>query len=821
MNGEAMKRKLQLLIIMLVFLFVSVSFLNAQWTDDTSVNTLVSNAANDQLLSTVYSVGYGKYACIATEDDGFIIAWYDDRNGDYDIYAQKFDAFGYEQWTTNGLAICTATGDQRYAIITTDGDGGAIITWMWDDRNSATTGNDVYGQRVSSNGTIQWTANGVAVCTEDGSQTQAVLVSDDAGGAILSWADSRNSGTTGQDIYAQRINSNGTAQWTAGGVVVCDATANQSMPQIASDEGSGAVITWPDPRSGTTRIYAQKISSLGVSQWTADGVYLGSPSISEEQQRPLIVSDGDGGCIVTWFYDSHSGSGYNYQTCCRGVDSNGTLKWGGVVDACQGIQHYWPSVVSDGAGGVNIAMWAQSDDYYVYAQRIDSDGTRQWGDYGTTICYISDVDQGQATITSDGSSGAILTWRNNINGSTNRDIYAQRIDADGDVKWTANGIAVCSASGNQVEPVIVGNEDGDAFIVWEDDRDSQDDLYCQLVTSSGTFPVTSQQAVSNTGSYTFTNTLVGMNFSALNGSDDVDVLQIPDYPGTANPSTSADVYWRINKGSGISSFTTSITFSYAGHLGSMTEADLKLYRNDGSGWSQWMDFTLDMDNDEITANNVTAFSEWATATEEGTLPVELSSFEALYCYDHTGNSFISINWSTASEIDVIGYNVYRADIDDYSQMEMVNLALIEGHGTTTQHHAYSFHDDIADPMITHYYWLESVDYGGISDFHGSMYYTPGDTDGDHETNTIPQSAFFGAFPNPSHLNTTIKYQLNGSILEQNAEISIYNIKGELVDKITGSNGAARLDVSHYRAGIYLCKVNSLGDKAIKSFIVIK
>ena len=39
-----------------------------------------------------------------------------------------------------------------------------------------------------------------------------------------------------------------------------------------SDGAGGAIITWQDSRSGGSDIYAQRIVGSGGVQWTADGV---------------------------------------------------------------------------------------------------------------------------------------------------------------------------------------------------------------------------------------------------------------------------------------------------------------------------------------------------------------------------------------------------------------------------------------------------------------------------------------------------------------------------------------------------------------------
>ena len=48
--------------------------------------------------------------------------------------------------------------------------------------------------------------------------------------------------------------------------------------------------------------------------------------------------------------------------------------------------------------------------------------------------------------------------------------------------------------------------------------------------------------------------------------------------------------------------------------------------------------------------------------------------------------------------------------------------MIEGHGTTTQQHLYTYEDQIEHPEVgdTYYYWLESIDYGGIINHYNNV-----------------------------------------------------------------------------------------------------
>jgi hypothetical protein len=50
---------------------------------------------------------------------------------------------------------------------------------------------------------------------------------------------------------------------------------------------------------------------------------------------------------------------------------------------------------------------------------------------------------------SDEAGGAIIAWEDFCSG-TNNDIYSQRINASGTVRWTANGVPISAARNYQL-----------------------------------------------------------------------------------------------------------------------------------------------------------------------------------------------------------------------------------------------------------------------------------------------------------------------------------------------------------------------------------
>jgi len=165
-------------------------------------------------------------------------------------------------WTTNGVAVCKADSSQTAIDITSEIVNGAIITWR-DKRNGLY--HDIYAQKVNLNGTCAWQLNGIAITTAPLTQTNPNICGDGAGGAIISWQDS----TTGNwDIKAQRVDANGTLLWNTGGNIVSDATNLQTNPKNLPDGKGGCIFVWKDLRNGINNdIYAQHFNVYGIESY--------------------------------------------------------------------------------------------------------------------------------------------------------------------------------------------------------------------------------------------------------------------------------------------------------------------------------------------------------------------------------------------------------------------------------------------------------------------------------------------------------------------------------------------------------------------------
>ena len=212
---------------------------------------------------------------------------HDQRSGVYDIYARRVNSAGVAQWTANGVAICTATEcrDSRDRP-----DNPAARSSPWQDQRSGAY--DIYAQRERLR-RRSGPRTGVAICPRPAISSPSSRASRTARWAFL--VGRMRAGN--YDVCAARELQR-VAQWTANGAALCTSTGTQSVGGIASDGGTGAIVTWSDFRNGTDyNIYAQRVSATGTMRWARTATW---SAARRTARKPGPVADGAGGAIIAW-----------------------------------------------------------------------------------------------------------------------------------------------------------------------------------------------------------------------------------------------------------------------------------------------------------------------------------------------------------------------------------------------------------------------------------------------------------------------------------------------------------------------------------------
>jgi len=131
----------------------------------------------------------------ALSDGGFVVTWNSDRLGD-DSYGQQYDSAGNQ--VGGQFQVNTNTGSNQIGpSVTALSDGGFVVTWY----SNHTGGYEIYGQRYDSAGNQVGEEFHVNTNTTNSQISPSVTVLSD-GGFMVAW---QSDHTGGYEIYGQRF----------------------------------------------------------------------------------------------------------------------------------------------------------------------------------------------------------------------------------------------------------------------------------------------------------------------------------------------------------------------------------------------------------------------------------------------------------------------------------------------------------------------------------------------------------------------------------------------------------------------------------------
>lgn len=391
---------------------------------------------------------------------GVFAAWGDLRNlgiSGRDIYVQHIDGGGAiaPGWDVGGQPACTAPRTQSGASLVPDGTGGVFVVWT-DSRDEPLLGDDaedVYAQHILPDGTIDplWAPNGIPIAAEPYVETATNAVPDGTGGFVVAWADARPGAEFAWDIYAQRIQGDGTPApgWPAGGLLVCNASGYQSAYAMAADEEGGWVVVWWDGRARADDfddnfdVYAHRILPDGTldPRWPENGLAVcTAPEVQVLHFTEAVKSDGTGGVFLVWEDYRNNLPGLRHgDVYVQRLTSAGEIAAGWPVDGLAATSapgfETRPSVASDGSGGAFLVYESDYPGFDVFSQHVLAGGTIAPGwdpIYGLPVADFAGAKQ-EPVVVASGPGAAIAVWddnRNNCIGCGNPDVFAQMLPAD-------------------------------------------------------------------------------------------------------------------------------------------------------------------------------------------------------------------------------------------------------------------------------------------------------------------------------------------------------------------------------------------------------
>jgi hypothetical protein len=323
---------------------------------------------------------------------------------------------------------------------------------------------------------ICWSAAGVAAGTSTrvGGEFQvnshtlgfqyrpAAAVEKPAGSFIVTWH------SVGQDggligVFARRFSAAGVAQ--AVEFQVNTHTQNsQSYPAVAAG-GGGFVVAW--------RSYYQDGAKGGIfaRRFDASAAPLGAEfqvnSFTPEMQRsPAVACDGQGDFVVVW--DSVGPDGDSYGVFAQRFDSSGARQGGEFQVNSRTVSFQLGSAIAMNDAGAFVVAWHSFGDHDgggagVFARRFDSAGTA----LATEFQVSSFTPDSQLTpgvgIDSDGDF--VVAWRSDNEDGSSSGVFARRFAAGGAAQAIEFQVNIHTAD-SQRYPRVAMEDDGDFVIAW-------------------------------------------------------------------------------------------------------------------------------------------------------------------------------------------------------------------------------------------------------------------------------------------------------------------------------------------------------------------
>lgn len=391
------------------------------------------------------------------------------------LFAFVCAATAHAQWSTDPaapLVVCNAANGQSGVQALPDGSGGWFVFWL-DKRMDGST-NQVYGQRIDSDGYAQWTANGKAILTPVG-ETVAEFAATvlDNGNVLLAYV---HRPSVYQDtLSAQLLDVDGNALLPQPTHVAQSGSPVLGLGQVrvCANVGGGAMIGWYDTYfGGSNGINCTRIENNGTLPWGPDGY-----AIPGAAYGPFdIFDDGALGAMVNW--RDGNGSGANMHA--MHVTNNGTNAWPANVNSSvgSGLNYAFSSV--GGPQHAVITAWRNNPGHLEMA-RLDTSGTLPWGAAPTVLCnYASSQDE---PVMCNAGNEFVAAWADNRPPASNADVFVQRFDANGQLLWATDGLPGIQTNTYIPTPGIVAGNNG-AVIVTVDG--SVMGFCAQRILSNGT-----------------------------------------------------------------------------------------------------------------------------------------------------------------------------------------------------------------------------------------------------------------------------------------------------------------------------------------------
>jgi hypothetical protein len=287
-----------------------------------------------------------------------------------------------------------------------------------------------------------------------------------------------------------------------------------------------------------------------------------------------------------------------------------------------------------------------------------------------------------------------------------------------------------------------------------------------------------------------------------------DVTNMAALPGISNNSNKTiDRFWIIDANNYTTKPAVTLSFTYidaeweTNGGNSITESELKAQRFNNTSINDWEGTTafppagtINTSSNTVSGVTVTSanfYKSWTLNASSVPLPIELKEFNAV-----CKNDFVFINWSTISETNNDFFTLEKS----HDGINYIEIAQIDGNGTSTQINTYSFQDEKSQSTV--YYRLKQTDFNGAVESFVPV-----------ALNCSSNENLISIQPNPNGGQFT----LHG--LKENNLIIISDLLGKIIYQAKATTEKMEVQLNEFSFGMYNVQVIDNDQSFVKKLII--
>ena len=444
----------RLFTLLAIFTFLN---LNAQWTMDTAVNTLVVDSQG------------GDMKAIGTSDGKtYVVFWkVVSAPTNYELRLQILDVDGTQMLGSDGVLVSDSIPMSTFTVIWSIGIDENDNLYI--GATGTGGGEPAYVYKLDVAGNHLWGTDGVNV----GSGFAVTILPLSSGEAIVSWFPS------GQSVM-QKFDASGTAVWGSTQPVVN--AGNDTVPANMFELSNGDyIMVFHSLTFGiNSTLYAQRYNSDGVFQWANPTRLSNNGTVFNTTYSGL--QDGD---VVYMGYKASPGT--RFDSFLQRIDADGSLPWGingSDFDVNQTDYEMNTQIAfengSDYVWAVCTYTNTSQSDKGEYVQKFDkTTGDRQFTDNAKQVYPIGSEKIHAGSLQLKNDSPLFLLKSGIDNGVTPTTLGVVYLDSNGDFAWMEESRDVATFSANKSRIHYTKPVNNQSVAVFIEEKSVEPKIYAQ------------------------------------------------------------------------------------------------------------------------------------------------------------------------------------------------------------------------------------------------------------------------------------------------------------------------------------------------------